>query len=269
MTATQGSPLAWFDLSGKSALIIGGTGTLGSAAARALGAAGCRLTLADRNPAGLAALADELGAADAAVATVDNWPDSEADAAAIVDAAVAAHGTLDVMFIALGTNDVAYIEDQPFTDWRKVMIANLDTHWLACQAAGRQFARQPRGASRYKVAVVSSTRGRHGLPSGYTGYCASKSGLDGMVRALACEWGPKGININAIGPTVFRSPLAEWMFSDSDPGKSVREGMLQRVPVGRLAETNDLIGGLIYLLSPASDYVTGQTLYIDGGYTAD
>ena len=90
-----------------------------------------------------------------------------------------------------------------------------------------------------------------------------------MVKALACEWGSKGININAIGPTVFRSPLAEWMFSDEEPGKSVREKMLDRVPVGRLSETDDLIGGLIYLLSPASDYVTGQTLYIDGGYTAE
>jgi NAD(P)-dependent dehydrogenase (short-subunit alcohol dehydrogenase family) len=68
---------------------------------------------------------------------------------------------------------------------------------------------------------------------------------------------------------VFRSPLAEWMFEDAEPGKSVREKMLDRVPVGRLAETDDLIGGIVYLLSPASDYVTGQTLYIDGGYTAD
>lgn len=266
MNATTANPMSRFDLSGKSTLIIGGTGTLGSAVARTLAASGCKLTLADRNPDGLTALAEELGAD---VAVVDNWPDTEANATAIIDAAVAAHGPLDLMFIALGTNDVAYIEDQPFEDWRKVMIANLDTHWLACQAAGRQFAKQPKNGARHKVVVVSSTRGRHGLPTGYTGYCASKSGLDGMVKALACEWGAKGININAIGPTVFRSPLAEWMFEDAEPGKSVRESMLSRVPVGRLAETDDLIGGIVYLLSPASDYVTGQTLYIDGGYTAD
>jgi len=269
MSASSANPLSMFDLSGKSALVIGATGTLGSASVRALAALGCRLTLADRNPNGLAALAGEIAPVCDQVATVDNWPDTEANAQAIIDAVVAAHGGLDIMFIALGTNDVGFIEEQPFENWRKVMIANLDTHWLACQAAGRQFVQQPRGASRYKVVVVSSTRGRHGLPSGYTGYCASKSGLDGMVRALACEWGTKGININAIGPTVFRSPLAEWMFSEEEPGKSVRQGMLQRVPVGRLDETSDLLGGLIYLMSPASDYVTGQTLYIDGGYTAD
>ncbi|MCZ6839922.1 MAG: SDR family NAD(P)-dependent oxidoreductase, partial [Alphaproteobacteria bacterium] len=141
MNATIDDPLSRFDISGKSALIIGGTGTLGSAAARALAAAGCDLTLADRNSDGLAAMAEELTGAGADVAVVENWPDTEANAAAIVDATVEAHGVLDLMFIALGTNDVAYIEDQPFEDWRKVMIANLDTHWLACQAAGRQFAK--------------------------------------------------------------------------------------------------------------------------------
>ena len=87
------------------------------------------------------------------------------------------------------------------------------------------------------------------MPNGYTGYCASKSGLDGMVKALACEWGAKNSNINAIGPTVFKSPLAEWMFSDEEPGKSTRDKMLERVPLGRLSHTDDLIGGLIYLLS--------------------
>ncbi len=269
MNATISNPQSLFDISGKSALIIGATGTLGSAASRALAGAGCKLTLADRNNERLSAMAGELIAAGASVAVVEEWPDTEANATAIVDAAVGAHGVLDLMFVALGTNDVGYIEEQAFEDWRKVMIANLDTHWLACQAAGRQFAKQPANGTRNKVVVVSSTRGRHGLPTGYTGYCASKSGLDGMVKALACEWGAKGANINAIGPTVFRSPLAEWMFSEEEPGRSVREKMLDRVPVGRLSETDDLIGGLIYLLSPASEYVTGQTLYIDGGYTAE
>jgi NAD(P)-dependent dehydrogenase (short-subunit alcohol dehydrogenase family) len=129
MNAMTASPLALFDLSGESALIIGGTGTLGSAVARTLAAAGCNLTLADRNSDGLAAMAEELGSSGSTIAVVDNWPDTEANAAAIVDAAVDAYGPLDLMFVALGTNDVAYIEDQPFEDWRKVMIANLDTHW--------------------------------------------------------------------------------------------------------------------------------------------
>jgi NAD(P)-dependent dehydrogenase (short-subunit alcohol dehydrogenase family) len=263
------SPLSMFDVSGKSALVIGATGSFGSAAARALAQMGCDLTIADMNAEKLEVLAEGLRAGGAKVEIVVEIANSEAAAQKIINGVVGAHGALDMMLVATGLNDVGYIEDQPYEKWRAVMTANLDGYWLACQAAGRQFAKQPADRGRGKVVVVSSTRGRHGLPTGYTGYCASKAGLDGMVRALACEWGAKGININAIGPTVFRSPLSEWMFSEEDPGKATREAMLERVPVGRLSDTNDLIGGLIYLLSPASDYVTGHTLYIDGGYTAE
>lgn len=262
------TPLSLFDIAGKSVLVIGATGTLGGAAALALGQCGCLLTIADRNQAALDEIAIALSGMDVDVATLPVWPDSEKNAAAIVEAAVAVHGRLDMLFIALGLNDVGLIEDQSLNQWRGVIKGNLDCYWLACKAAGMQFARQPAGPDRYKVAVVSSTRGRHGLDSGYTAYCASKAGLEGMVRALAGEWGRKGININAIAPTLFRSPVTEWMFTDEEPGRSVREDMLARIPVGRLSETDDLIGGLIYLLSPASDFVTGQTLYIDGGYTA-
>lgn len=264
--------LSRFDLTGKSALVVGAAGTFGRAGAFALGEAGCHLTVADMDEANIGGMRDDLAAADIDAVAVAAWPDNAANADRIVQAAVDAHGRLDVVFIALGTNDVDYVEDQSEDDWRTVMDANLDCYWRICQAAGRQFARQPvskdRPADRYKIAVVSSTRGKLGHASGYAAYCASKAGLDGMVRALAGEWGPKNININAIGPTVFKSPVSEWMFSDDDPGKSVRENMLERIPIGRLGDVDDLMGGLIYLLSPASDFMTGQTIYIDGGYTA-
>ena len=271
MTAPALNTQSLFDVSGKTALIVG-TGTLGLAGAMALAASGVRLTIADKGAERLAAAAAELSAAGGGVhevATVEKWPESEADAEAIVDAAVAAHGPIDMMFVALGWNDVGYIENQSFETWNKVITANLHTYWLACQAAGRHFAHRPASRGRAKVVMVSSTRGRHGLPSGYTAYCASKSGLEGMVRALGCEWAGKNANANAIGPTVFRSPVSEWMFSDKEPGKSVRETMLERIPYGRLSEAEDLVGTILYLLSPASDYMTGQTLYVDGGYTAD
>lgn len=265
---TAPSHLSRFDLTGKSALIVGGAGTFGRAGAFALGEAGCRVTVADRDETAIDAVAGDLKAANIDATAVALWPDSETNAEKIVQAVIDAYGRLDIVFIALGTNDVAYVEDQSAEGWRKVMDANLDSYWRTCQAAGRQFARQPAGADRYKIAVASSTRGRLGHASGYAAYCASKSGLDGMLRALAGEWGAKNININAIGPTVFRSPVSEWMFDENDPGKSVRENMLERIPIGRLGDVDDLMGGLIYLLSPASDFMTGQTIYIDGGYTA-
>lgn len=259
---------ARFDLTGKSALVVGAAGTFGRAGAFALGEAGGKLTVADQDTANINAVAGDLSDAGIAASAVALWPDCEANAAKIVQAAVDAHGRLDIVFIALGTNDVAFVEDQSEDGWRKVMDANLDSYWRTCQAAGRQFARQPAADDRYKITVASSTRGRLGHPSGYAAYCASKSGLDGMVRALSGEWGPKNININAIGPTVFRSPVSEWMFDEEGPGKTVRDNMLQRIPIGRLGDVDDLMGGLVYLSSPASDFMTGQTIYIDGGYTA-
>lgn len=259
---------ARFDLTGKSALIVGAAGTFGRAGAFALGEAGCRVTVADLDDANINAVAGDLAAANISASAVALWPDSETNAGAMVQAAVDAHGRLDIVFIALGTNDVGFVEDQSEDGWRKVMDANLDSYWRTCQAAGRQFARQPAGEDRYKVTVASSTRGKLGHSSGYAAYCASKAGLDGMVRALSGEWGTKNVNINAIGPTVFRSPVSEWMFDDEGPGKAVRENMLDRIPIDRLGDVDDLMGGLVYLSAPASDFMTGQTIYIDGGYTA-
>jgi NAD(P)-dependent dehydrogenase (short-subunit alcohol dehydrogenase family) len=89
-----------------------------------------------------------------------------------------------------------------------------------------------------------------------------------MAKTLAAEWGPRQIRVNAIAPTVFRSELTAWMYADDDKGRATREAMLARIPLGRLAEPADLVGTLIYLFSPASSFVTGQVIYLDGGYTA-
>ena len=89
-----------------------------------------------------------------------------------------------------------------------------------------------------------------------------------LTQTLACEWGPYGITVNAIAPTVFRSELAAWMFEEEGPGKEYREATLERIPLGRLGEPEDFVGALLYFLSPASDFCTGQVLYVDGGFTA-
>ena len=89
-----------------------------------------------------------------------------------------------------------------------------------------------------------------------------------MTKALGCELGPNGITVNAIAPTVFRSPLTAWMFADTDEAKKVREGFYARLPKGRLGEPEDLAGPLLFLSSKASDFYTGHILYADGGYTA-
>jgi NAD(P)-dependent dehydrogenase (short-subunit alcohol dehydrogenase family) len=115
---------------------------------------------------------------------------------------------------------------------------------------------------------MSSARGLLGHPAGYTAYCASKSAIDGVTKALGCEWGPTGITVNAIAPTVFRSPLTAWMYEDTENATNVRKGFISRVPKGRLGEPSDLAGPLLFLASKASDFYTGHILYADGGYTA-
>jgi NAD(P)-dependent dehydrogenase (short-subunit alcohol dehydrogenase family) len=252
---------ARFSLAGKSVLITGATGALGSAAARALGRAGAALTLAGASTGPLAALAADLAGA----VTVPRRPETAEDAAEMVGAAVRAHGRLDGVLVASGMNFVAPIIEMNAADFQRVQDANVRGSWLVCQAAGRQLIEQGQGGS---VVLVSSTRGRLGHPAGYTAYCPSKAAVDLLAKSLAAEWGPHQIRVNALAPTVFRSDLTAWMYADDERGRATREAMLARIPLGRLAEPDDLTGALQFLLSDASAFITGQVLYADGGYTA-
>jgi NAD(P)-dependent dehydrogenase (short-subunit alcohol dehydrogenase family) len=265
MTDPLKNPVELFDIVGKSALVVGATGALGSVAAVSLGAAGAKMTLASGNKTDLETVAREVRNTGGEAQTVNLRPETIEDAETMVAAATKAYGGLDLVFVASGMNKSATITDSSVADFQAIMDANVLGSWLICRVAGKQFITQGTGG---KIVLVSSTRGKLGHPGGYTSYCTSKSATDGLVRALGCEWGKHGITVNAIGPTVFRSNLTAWMFEAEDPGKSVREGMLARIPLGRLGEPNDLVGVILFLLSPASDFCTGQTLYVDGGYTA-
>lgn len=258
-------PRSLFDISGRSALITGATGAFGGAAAHCLAGAGARLTLAGGSQEKLARLAADLRGDGAEVVVVPRRPEREEDADAMVEAAVAAYGCLDLVVTASGMNKVGLITEQPVEEWQAVMDANVKGSYLVCRSAGRQMIKQGRGG---KVVLVSSTRGKLGHPAGYTAYCSSKAAVNLLTRTLAWEWGPHRITVNAIAPTVFRSDLTAWMYEEAGPGREVREQMLARIPLGRLGEPEDFLGALLYFLSPASDFCTGQILYVDGGYTA-
>ncbi len=268
---TLPDPLTMFDVQGRVALITGASGAFGAVAARVLAGAGCRLVLAAGKAAELAEIAGECRAGGAEVVEINARPDSEAACDAMVAAAVAAFGRLDILVIASGMNKVAKIEDMAPETFLSVMDANVTQSWLLARAATRQMRAQgpdAAGRSGGKIVLVSSARGLLGHPAGYTAYCASKAAVDGMTKALGCELGPTGITVNAIAPTVFRSPLTAWMFEETENAKAVRAGFLSRVPKGRLGEPEDLAGPLLFLASRASDFYTGHILYADGGYTA-
>ncbi len=265
MTLPAIDPKMLFDVRGKSAIVVGATGAFGQVVCATLGRAGAKLTIAAGNGEALAALSDQLIAEGIAVAVANRRPDSEADCEAIVATARVSFGSVDILVIASGMNDVAPIGDLTPDRFGKVMQANVDGAWLIARAAGKAMVEQGRGG---KVVFTSSARGKLGHPAGYSAYCTSKAAVDGLTRALGCEWGKHGISVNAIAPTVFRSPLTAWMFADDEKATAVREGFLARVPVGRLGEPEDLAGPLLFLCSRASDFHTGHVVYADGGYTA-
>ena len=254
-----------FDIGGKVALITGGTGAFGRIAALGLADAGAKIVITASNKAGLEKVAAEVRAAGGDVQIVARRAESEADAEAMVDAAVKAYGGLDILVAGAGMNDPAPIVDQSLERFEAIMDANVRGSWLVCKAAGKQMIKQGRGG---KVVLISSARSVRGHPAGYGGYCTSKAAIDGLTRTLGCEWGKYKINVNAIGPTVFRSPLTAWMFGDDEKATTVRNGFMARLPIGRLGEPEDLVGVLLYLSSRASDFCTGQTMFVDGGYTA-
>jgi NAD(P)-dependent dehydrogenase (short-subunit alcohol dehydrogenase family) len=259
------NPLSLFDIKGKTAIVTSASGAFGALAAKTLAGAGANVVLAVSKEAELKKIAAECEALGAKTATIALRPSSEANCQKIVDTAVAKFGGVDILVVAGGLNKVSKIVDQKYEDFAEVMDANVNQSWLMARAAGRQMLKQGRGG---KIILTSSARGLLGHPAGYSAYCASKSAVDGITKALGCEWGESGITVNALGPTVFRSPLTAWMYEDTERAQTVRKGFLARVPKGRLGEPEDLAGPLLFLASKASDFYTGHILYADGGYTA-
>jgi NAD(P)-dependent dehydrogenase (short-subunit alcohol dehydrogenase family) len=259
------NPASLFDVKGKTAIVTGATGAFGALAAKVFAGAGANVVMTASKADGLKKIAAECEQLGGKVEIVAKRPSSEANCDAIVKAAVDRFGRLDILVVASGQNKVSKIVEQKPEDFLDVMDANVTQSWLMARAAGKQMLKQGQGG---KVILMSSARGLLGHPAGYTAYCASKSAVDGITKALGCEWGETGITVNALGPTVFRSPLTAWMYEDTERANTVRKGFLSRVPKGRLGEPSDLAGPLLFLASPASDFYTGHTLYADGGYTA-
>jgi NAD(P)-dependent dehydrogenase (short-subunit alcohol dehydrogenase family) len=264
MAAWETNPAALFGIAGRVAIVTGASGAFGALAARVLAAAGARLVLAAGNAGELENVAGECRGLGAEVATVNRRPDSEADCGEIV-AKAEQYGGVDILVVASGMNDVAKITEMSPARFERVMHANVTGSWLMARAAGGAMLAQGRGG---KIVLMSSARGLLGHPGGYSAYCASKAAVDGITKALGCEWGPHGITVNAIAPTVFRSALTEWMFGDDEKARTTRAGFLARVPKGRLGEPEDLAGPLLFLVSDACNFYTGHVLYADGGYTA-
>src|SRR5437868_7910112 len=237
------NPLSLFDIRGKTAIITGASGAFGALAAKTLAGAGANVVLAASKADELRKVAAECEKLGGKAEIIALRPSSEENCDKIVKTAIDKFGRVDILVVASGLNKVSKIVDQKVEDFLDVMDANVNQSWLMARAAGKQMLKQgEEGKPGGKVILTSSARGLLGHPAGYTAYCASKSAVDGITKALGCEWGGTGITVNAIAPTVFRSALTEWMFGEDDRAKTVRAAFLSRLPKGRLGEPSDLAG---------------------------
>lgn len=246
----------YFSVTGLSVLVAGGAGGLGAPLARALSARGARVVVADLDEGRARTLADELSAAGEEAIAVRLDVVDAASCVTAVDVAVRQYGRLDGLVNASGIYRVAPALDLADAEWGQTLDINVSGAFRLAKAAGRVMVEQRHG-SIVSLASVSSTVAN----PNYAAYAASKAAVAHLTRVLAVEWAPHGVRVNAIGPAVTPTPLAAPILAT----EASRTSALARIPMGRFGAPDDLVAATIFLLSQGSSFVTGQTIYVDGG----
>ncbi len=249
-----------FSLGGKVAFVTGAGRGLGRAGALALAGAGADVVLVSRTRSQLeetAGLIERLGRRSV-VATADTRSGAEIDAA--VQAALAAFGTIDILFNNAGTNIRKPLVDMPDEDWHTIMDTNVKGAFLVARAVARQMVRQKSGT----IINMSSMSAISAEPTKAV-YAASKGAVALLTKGMALELAPHGIRVNAIAPGYMLTSLVKGGL-DADPERKRR--VLSRIALGRLGEPEEIGGALVFLASDAASYITGATITIDGGWTA-
>jgi NAD(P)-dependent dehydrogenase (short-subunit alcohol dehydrogenase family) len=249
-----------FDLTGKVAIVTGASSGLGARFGRALRGAGADVVLAARRGDRIEALAAEIGAEHALAVTTDVAEEDQV--VALVDRAVARFGRLDVMVNNAGIADPIPAEDEPAATFRGVLDVNLTAVFTGCREAARVMLPQGSG-SIINVASALGLVGSWRLPN--AGYAASKGGVVNLTRDLASQWARRGLRVNAIAPGWFATEMNAQLFEDAERWQRYLE---RTVPAGRAGREDELDGILLFLAGDASTYVNGQTIAVDGGWTA-
>ena len=246
------------DLHGRRAVVIGASGGIGAAIAVGLGAAGCRVVITGRSAERMAQTAAQVEAvgAEVVVETVDVAEPEEITS--FVGRTVERDGPPQILVNCMGGALTKPALEVTVDEWDQMHDVHLRGAFLVCQA----FAPAMRDAGYGKIVNLSSTWA-FTIAEGRSVYASAKAGLSHLTSALALEWAPLGIRVNAVAPTATRTPRVEERMK-ADP--AAERWAVERIPLGRLATPEDVVGPVLFMASPLSDFVTGHTLLVDGGW---
>lgn len=251
--------LSRFDLSGRVALVTGGTRGIGRDVAVGLAEAGCHVVVVARNAEGLENVAQEISRLGRRVLALRADLTRIEEIHRMVDQTVTVFGQIDVLVNNAGMNIPKPALEVTEEDWDRVVDINLKSAFFTSQAVGKVMVEQRRG----RIINISSQMGFVGYYK-RAAYCSSKGGLVQLTKALAIEWAPYNVLVTGVAPTFIETPMTAPMFADP----SFREEVLRRIPLGRIGQPQDVTGAVIYLASDAANLVTGHTILVDGGWVA-
>lgn len=246
-------------LTGKVAIVTGASRGLGKAMALGLAEAGADSAIVSRSMPDLKKVADEISRLGRRVLPISADISNLKDINSMVEKVVQEFGRIDILVNNAGTTIRMFCEDFTESAWEKVMALNLKGAFFCAQAVGKVMIKQRSG----KIINVSSLLSVIGVPRAVA-YSASKGGISQITKTMAVEWAKYNINVNAIGPGYFRTDLTKPLQEDQERSAQI----LSRIPMGRWGEPDDLKGVVVFLASDASNYITGQTIYVDGGWLA-
>lgn len=244
-----------FSLSGRRALVTGATRGIGLALATALAQAGASVIVTGRSQTTVERAVAELQAQGFSIEGRVLDVTQTAD----IQRCLGEIGDLDILINNAGTEQICPSLDADEALWDTIIATNLKGAFFCAQAAARSMTRREGGTIINLCSLTSAV----GVP-GAAAYGSSKSGLTGMTRALSTEWAPQGIRVNGIAPGYFETEMTQAFYQDA----AWVESMQAKIPLGRFGELEDLAGAVVFLCSPAARYITGQILYVDGGYLA-
>ena len=254
------SMMDMYDLTGKTAVVTGGSQGLGESFARGLAKAGCNLVLTARTLSKLEKVAGEMIHYGVEALPIEMDVNKREDIESMVKTATRKFGKIDILVNNAGISAVSEAEDMTDEQFQSVIQTNIGGVFLCSQIIGREMLKQGHGKI-INIASMYSFVGASYVPQ--VSYTTSKAGVLGMTREMAVEWAPKGVQVMALAPGFFRSDQTIWAFEQN---KELGEKLLARVPMGRMGRLEELEGTIVFLASAASGYMAGQTLTLDGGF---